>query len=297
MSLPPRQRYVVPLPGGRSLDLGLRTLVMAVLNVTPNSFADGGLYDDPARAVNAALAMEAAGADILDIGAESTRPGATPVDAAEELARVEPVLERLSGRLRIPISVDTYKAVVAESALDRGALIVNDISALRYDSGLATVVARRGAGLVLMHNRGRSREMYRDAAYDDVVKDVAGELRERMAAAEAAGISRTSIILDPGIGFAKQAAQSLAVLGRLPELSTLDRPLVVGPSRKSFLKAALGDRPADRREWGTAAAVAAAVLLGAHIVRVHGVPEMVDVVRTADALRDAAGHGPEGSDS
>jgi dihydropteroate synthase len=283
----PRSVYVVPLPGGAFLELGARTLVMGVLNVTPDSFADGGRFADPVRAADAALAMEAAGADLIDIGGESTRPGADPVSADEERARIEPVLERLAGRLTVPISIDTYKAVVAEAALDRGAAVVNDISALRYDPDLARVVAHSRAALILMHNRGRSREMYRAAEYRNVPDDVADELGERTTAAEAAGIERERLIVDPGIGFAKRAEHSLAMLAGLPRLLRLDRPVLVGPSRKSFLQAALGDRPADLREWATAAAVTAAVLLGAHIVRVHGVSEMVDVVRTADAIRRA----------
>ena len=287
-----RRHYSVPLPNGASLVLGERTLVMGVLNLTPDSFADGGQFVDPERAVDEALRMEEAGADIVDIGGESTRPGAEAVDAAEERRRIEPVFERLAGRIRIPLSIDTYKAEVAEAALDRGALIVNDISALRYDSGLASLVAQRGAAVVLMHNRGRSREMYREAGYVDVAREVAGELRERLAFAEAAGIERERILVDPGIGFAKRAEHSLALLAGLRELETLDRPVLVGPSRKSFLKAALGERNADQRDWGTAAAVTTVVLLGAHVVRVHAVAEMVDVVRTADAIRSHAGDSP-----
>jgi dihydropteroate synthase len=284
----PRLTYSVPLPSGAFLDLGHRTLVMGVLNVTPDSFADGRPLADPGRAADAALAMEAAGADLVDIGGESTRPGAAQVSAGEELARVLPVLERLAGRIQVPVSIDTYKAEVAEAALDRGVSIVNDISALGYDSALAAVVARRRAAVVLMHNRGRSREMYREARYDDVVRDVTLELARLVAAAESAGVLRAQIIVDPGIGFAKRAEHSLAMIGGLPALAELDRPVLVGPSRKSFLQAPLGERPVDRRDWGTAAAVAASVLLGAHIVRVHAVAEMVDVVRTADAIRQAA---------
>jgi dihydropteroate synthase len=269
--------------------LGERTLVMGVLNLTPDSFADGGRFVDPAEAADAALAMVAAGADVIDVGGESTRPGAEALSADEERARIEPVLDRLAGRLPVPISIDTYKAVVAQAAIDRGAAIVNDISALRYDPGLAAVVARTRAALILMHNRGRSREMYRGAEYRDVIGEVAEELDERVRAAAAAGISRERVIVDPGIGFAKRAEHSLTILAGLPALTRLARPLLVGPSRKSFLNAALGERPADEREWGTAAAVTASVLLGAHIVRVHGVPEMIDVVRTADAIRQTAG--------
>ena len=267
---------------------------MGVLNVTPDSFADGGRHFDRQRAVDAALEMEAAGADILDVGGESTRPGADPLPVSEELARVVPVLTALAGRLRIPVSIDTYKAAVAEAAIDAGAVIVNDVSALEYDAGLAGVAARRGAAVVLMHNRGRSREMYREAEYDDVVADVMRELDRRMAAAREAGIPSDRIVLDPGIGFAKRAEHSMALLARLPALHALGRPLLVGPSRKSFLQRAIGTRDPGRREWATAAAVTAAVLAGAHIVRVHAVAEMVDVVRVADRLRVDAGVDPKG---
>jgi dihydropteroate synthase len=261
---------------------------MGVLNLTPDSFADGGRWMDPDAAADAALAMEAAGADIIDIGGESTRPGAEPLAVDEELARVIPVLDRVAPRLRVPISLDTYKAAVAEAGVARGVAIVNDISALRYDPALSAVVARTGAAVVLMHNRGHSRAMYQEARYASVAEDVRDDLGERLLAAVEAGIPRERILLDPGIGFAKRAEHSLAMLARLPVLASLGRPLLVGPSRKSFLNAALGERHVDAREWGTAAAVAFAVIGGAHIVRVHAVPEMTDVIRTVDALLQAA---------
>jgi dihydropteroate synthase len=283
----PRARYVVPLPNGRTLNLGERTLVMGIVNVTPDSFADGGVRLDPARAVDDALQMVADGADLLDIGAESTRPGASPLPIDEELDRLLPVLEGLREKVDVALSVDTYKAVVAAAALDRGAELINDVSALRFDPGLARVVAERGAALVLMHSRGRSADMYALARYDDVAGDVARELEQRLAAALGAGIPRERILLDPGIGFAKRAEHSYAVLAGLGRLAVLGRPLLVGPSRKSFVAEPLGGAPPDRREWGTAAAVAASVLAGAHVVRVHGVREMVDVVRVADRLRAA----------
>jgi dihydropteroate synthase len=258
---------------------------MGILNVTPDSFADGGDRLDPDMAIAAALEMARAGADLVDIGAESTRPGAAPLPAEEERRRLEPVLEGLRGQLDIPISIDTYKADVANRAIDLGAAIVNDISALTFDPALATVVATRRTPVILMHTRGRSRDMYANAVYTDPPADVAAELAERVRAAEAAGIPRSQIVVDPGLGFAKRAEHSMAVLAGLPRLAALGLPLLVGPSRKSFLTAALGDVPARRREWGTAAAVTAAVLFGAHIVRVHDVAAMVDVVRVADALR------------
>jgi len=282
-----RKRYVVPLPGGRSLDLGARTLVMGILNVTPDSFADGGLRFDPERAIDDGLRMLADGADILDVGGESTRPGALGVGEAEELRRVLPVVERLAAAGAI-VSIDTYKAGVAREAVRCGAVVVNDISGLQFDPELGRAVAETGAALVLMHNRGRSDEMYRHAEYDDVPAEVGAELRLAMRRATDAGVRIESIILDPGIGFAKRPPHSYAVLAHLEALAVLGRPILSGPSRKSFLKAALGERAPAEREWGTAAAVAASVLLGAHIVRVHGVREMVDVVRVADAIRDAA---------
>lgn len=281
-----RRPYAVALARGGRLVLGERTLVMGILNVTPDSFSDGGQYADPERAAARALDMEAAGADLIDIGGETTRPGAEPVAAAEECRRVLPVLQRLHGRLRVPISVDTYKAEVADAALGAGAAAVNDISGLLYDPALAAVVARHGAALVLMHMRGRSRDMYRLAEYADAVAEVADELRQAVARAQAGGVPHESLILDPGIGFAKKAEHSWRLLSALDAapLAALDRPWLVGPSRKSFLTAVTGDLPPERRGWATAAAVTAAVLAGAHIVRVHDVAQMVQVVRVADRV-------------
>jgi dihydropteroate synthase len=259
---------------------------MGIVNVTPDSFADGGLRFDAARAIEDGLRLIDEGADILDIGGESTRPGAEAVPAEEELRRVLPVVERLS-RAGVPISIDTYKAVVAREAVARGAVIVNDISGLQFDPDLAQVIAETRAATVLMHNRGRSREMYREAVYGEVPADVAAELEQAIARATAAGVARETIIVDPGLGFAKRAEHSYVALAHLDALARLDRPILSGPSRKSFLKAAVGDKPAGEREWATAAAVAASVLLGAHIVRVHGVAQMVEVVKVIDAIRAA----------
>jgi dihydropteroate synthase len=281
-----RHCYTVPLARGDTLTLGERTLVMGVLNVTPDSFSDGGRYLDADLAAARALELEAEGADLLDIGGETTRPGADPVDAAEEGRRILPVLARLRGRLRVPISVDTYKAEVADAALRAGASLVNDISGLQYDPPLAAVVAGHGAGLVLMHMRGRSRDMYRDADYDDVVARVAVELGQAVRRATAAGVPHESLVLDPGLGFAKRAEHSWRVLAALDAapLAALDRPWLVGASRKSFLAAAIGDVPPADRDWATAAAVTAAILGGAHVVRVHRVAEMRQVARVADRL-------------
>jgi len=284
----PRASYRLPLPGGRVLDLGERTLVMAILNITPDSFSDGGTHLDVDRAVAAGLRMVAEGADILDIGGESTRPGAESVGAEEELRRVLPVVEKLTSLTSAVISIDTYKAVVGREAVARGAAIINDISGLLYEPDLASVAADTGAGLILMHTRGRSHQMYELAVYTDVVAEVRTELEDAVARAASAGVSRRSIVLDPGFGFAKRAGHSYSLLARLPELAALDLPLLSGSSRKSFLKEPLGERLPAEREWGTAAAVAASILGGAHIVRVHNVAAMTDVVRVADRIRAAA---------
>ncbi len=261
---------------------------MGILNITPDSFADLDPRCDPAAAVATALRMEADGADLIDIGGESTRPGADPIPADEELSRVLPVLRALQGRLRIPISIDTYKADVARAACAAGAVIVNDVSGLRRDPALAPAVADLGAALILMHARGSSATMYAEAQYGDVVAEVTEELRGGLRTAVEAGIQLERVIVDPGIGFAKRASHSYGVLARLPELAAaLGRPVLAGPSRKSFLREAAGGRPAAARDWATAAAVTAAVLGGAHIVRVHAVAEMVQVVRAAEEIRNA----------
>lgn len=279
-----RRTYSILLPGGIALTLGERTLVMGILNITPDSFADGGLRLDPARAVDAGLQMIQDGADILDVGGESTRPGAEPVPADEELRRVRPVIERLAAQTGVPISIDTYKAVVAREAIACGAAIVNDISGLQYDEQLGRTIADTGAAAVLMHNRGRSREMYRAARYTDVAGEIVAELEAAIGRATEAGVSRESIVVDPGFGFAKHAEHSIEALANLHRLAVLDRPILSGPSRKSFLKQALGDKLPGERDWGTAAAVTASILSGAHIVRVHAVREMAEVARMADAI-------------
>jgi dihydropteroate synthase len=275
------------------LALGERTLIMGVINVTPDSFSDGGELFDPARAIEAGVRMADQGAGIIDVGGESTRPGAQQIDEAEEHRRIIPVIEALAGRVRVPISVDTYKSGTADAALAAGASIVNDISGLRYEAALADVVARHGAAIVLMHTRGRSRDMYQQASYGDVVAEVLDELRESMAFATGAGVATDRILVDPGLGFAKEAPHTFEALARLDEFSELGRPVVVGPSRKSFLTRAPGGTAgstvaapaASRRDWATAAAVTAAVLAGAHIVRVHAVEEMLQVARIADEIR------------
>src|SRR5260221_8622999 len=227
---PPRHSFDVPLAHGRMLHLGDRPLVMGILKVKPDSFAEPQVRT-PEAAVERELRMEAEGADLVDVGGESTRPGATSVSADDELARVLPVIQALSGRLGIPISIDTYKSVVARASLDEGAAMVNDVSGLGRDDSLAAVVAERGAALVLMHSRGTSGDMYAEARYDDVAADVITELQTSMERATAGGVSPHRLILDPGIGFAKRAAHSYGVLARLPEIAAgLGRPLLVGPS-------------------------------------------------------------------
>lgn len=284
----PRAYFTIPLPGRAPLELGRRTLVMGVLNITPDSFSDGGRAFEPGRALDLAIEMETAGADIIDIGAESTRPGAAPVDAAEEWARLFPVLQRLTSAVSVPLSLDSYKAEIARRALDEGATIVNDVSGLRYDSGLGAVVAERGAALVLMHTRGHSRDMYARADYADVVGEITTELAWSIDRAVESGVDRQRLILDPGLGFAKRAEQSMTALAALDRFAELGCPILAGPSRKSFLTMAIGQTDAADRDWATAAAVTAAVLAGAHIVRVHNVPAMVHAVRVADAIRDAS---------
>jgi dihydropteroate synthase len=261
---------------------------MGVLNLTPDSFSADGLSADPARAIDAVQAMEAAGADIIDIGAESTRPGAPPVSAADEMARLRPVLRAVGGRVGVPLSIDTYKAEVANFALDEGAALVNDVSALDYDPGMGPLLAARGVPVILMHTRGRPSDMYAEAHYDDVVAEVSRDLQRRVERAVGYGIRWDRLILDPGIGFAKRPEHSFAVLAGTDRLAGLGRPLLIGPSRKSFMIAATGSMDLAQRDWPTAAAVTAAVLGGAHIARVHRVEEMVWVVRVADAVRQAA---------
>jgi len=261
---------------------------MGVLNVTPDSFSDGGKFDQPEAAIERALAMEQEGADVLDIGGESTRPGAEQTSAAAELDRILPVLEGLRGRLKIPVSVDTRRAAVAELAIRAGAEMINDVSGLRTDARLAEVVAKNGVGVILIHMRGEPRTMQRGPFARNVMKDVVNGLRQSVAMARKAGVEKTQIILDPGIGFGKSFAQNYELIEKLPRLAALGYPLLVGTSRKGFLGATLARDgkpvPPEGRIWGTAATVTASILGGAHIVRVHDVAEMVQVARVADCV-------------
>jgi dihydropteroate synthase len=274
----------------RTVCLGQRTLIMGVLNVTPDSFSDGGKFLDPRHAIEHAFVMESAGADLLDIGGESTRPGSSGTPAEEELARVLPVLKGLRGRLKIPISIDTQKAEVAEAAIAAGAEIINDVSGLKSDPRIAQVAARHCVPLILMHMRGSPRSMQKGPFARNVIKDVARGLRASVALARKAGVSKSQLILDPGIGFGKSFSQNYELLAKLPELAKLGFPLIVGTSRKAFLGATLARDGTlavpGERIWATAATVTASILGGAHIVRVHDVSEMVQVARVSDCLLD-----------
>ena len=278
-----RKIFRLTLPS-RTLVLGERTLVMGVLNLTPDSFWDGGQYLDPDAAVARALEIERAGADILDVGGESTRPGSEGVSASEQLRRIVPVLEKLNGRLKIPLSIDTSQTEVAEAAVFQGAEILNDVTALNLDPRLAAFAARSRLGMILMHMRSTPRTMQTRPFPRDVLGEVLGGLRWSIAAARRAGVRKSQIVLDPGIGFGKSAAQNYELLEKLPELARLGFPLLVGTSRKSFHAQAPGAAPDADRIWGTAATVTASILAGAHLVRVHDVAEMVHVVRVADAV-------------
>ncbi|HUI45197.1 MAG TPA: dihydropteroate synthase [Nitrospirota bacterium] len=270
--------------GGKVLDLGSRTHIMGILNVTPDSFSDGGRFTALDRARAHAHEMAAAGADIIDIGGESTRPGAEPVPEDEELRRIIPVIKCLSVELPVPLSVDTYKASVARKALDAGASMVNDISGLRFSPDMAKVVADTGAALVIMHIKGTPHNMQQNPEYADVVGEVAEFLKESIKAAEKAGVKREKIIIDPGIGFGKNLTHNLQLLDRLDELKGLGRPIMLGTSRKKFIGTVLDIPVPDQRLNGTAATVALGIIRGASLVRVHEVAQMVQVARMTDAM-------------
>lgn len=272
--------------GHRAFDLSRRPCIMGILNVTPDSFSDGSRHLSLESAIAAAERMVAEGADIIDIGGESTRPDAPPVSADEELRRVMPVIVALAGRITVPLSIDTWKAKVARAALAAGAEIVNDISGMEFDPAMAEIVAAGGAGVVLMHTRGRPFEMQKNTSYTDMVEEIRAYLQGCLAKASSAGIVAERVVLDPGIGFGKGVAGNLEIIRRLSEFAMLGRPLLVGPSRKSFIGTTLG-RGVDDRLFGTAAAVAVSLVNGARIFRVHDVRAMRDVVDMAAAILDA----------
>jgi dihydropteroate synthase len=291
-----RKVFHLQLPA-RALTLGKRTLIMGVLNITPDSFSDGGKFLAADRAVAHALSLQKAGADILDVGAESTRPGSTGVSVVEELRRLLPVLQALRGKLKIPISIDTRKARVAETAVGAGAEIINDVSGLKHDPRLAEVAALRGVPLILMHMRGEPRTMQETPFARNVIKDVTQGLQSSIRQARKTGVAKSQIIIDPGIGFGKSFQQNYELVQRLPELAKLGYPLLIGTSRKGFLgrtlalaKGSTAGRtkpvPAEERIWATAATVTASILGGAHIIRVHDVTEMAQIARATDCILD-----------
>jgi len=273
---------------GKNFDFNfsVKTHVMGILNVTPDSFSDGGHFFNKAHAVEQALRMQADGADIIDIGGESTRPGSQPVSIRDEIARTVPVIQSLAKIANIPLSIDTCKSQVADAALRAGAALVNDISGLRFDNRMAKVIARHKAPVVIMHIKGTPQDMQNKPVYKALIPEIMDYLRESMSIAEQAGISADRIIIDPGIGFGKTVAHNLEIIRRLDEFAGFEKPLLLGPSRKSFIGKVLGGLPVRSRLEGTAAAVAAGILKGAHIIRVHDVKEMVRVARFTDAIKN-----------
>lgn len=276
----PQRRFICK---EKYLELSQRTHLMGVLNLTPDSFSDGGLFTDVNKAVDHALQMEADGADIIDIGGESTRPGAERISIKEELHRVMPVIERLVGRVSVPISIDTYKSDVAREALSAGVDIVNDISGLRFDAKMAQTAAKFGAAVIIMHIKGQPKNMQVNPHYSDLLGEIFEYLRDSKDIAMDAGISLDRIAIDPGLGFGKRLTDNYEILRRLKELQGLGCPILVGPSRKSFIGNVL-NLPPDNRLEGTAAAVACAIWNGAAMVRVHDIKEMKRVVRIADLI-------------
>jgi dihydropteroate synthase len=278
-----RKKFQLNLPNGRTINLGERTVIVGVLNVTPDSFSDGGLHFDASRAVDRALELESDGADIIEIGGESTRPGSERVSFEEERSRVLPVLRKLVDRLRVPIAIDTYKSEVASEAIAHGVSIVNDVSALRFDPRLAAVVASERAALVLMHMRGEPATMQRTTPSLDIFGEITSDFEQAISLAESQGVSRDLIVIDPGIGFGKSLDQNLAILNHLDRFEAFNLPLMIGTSRKSFI-ARITERQESERIFGTAASVEIGIIRGAHLVRVHDVKEKVEVSRIADAI-------------
>lgn len=269
-----------------NLDLKKKTHIMGILNITPDSFSDGGVHFDPARAIDHALRMVDEGADIIDIGGESTRPGADPVTLAEEIQRTVPVIKAIVQRVSVPVSIDTYKAHVARQALDAGASIVNDISGLRFDPEMPKVVAAYKVPVIVMHIKGTPKHMQANPAYEALIPEIIDYLKESVAIALQAGISENMIIIDPGIGFGKTFDHNLQIINRLSEFKVIGKPLLIGPSRKAFIGKILDGAPPSERLEGTAAAVTASILKGAHIIRVHDVKEMAKVAKMADAIKN-----------
>ncbi len=284
----PRMRRLVPYPGGQ-MELGLHTVIMGVVNVTPDSFSDGGRFYGVDQAVQQGLQLAAEGAAILDIGGESTRPGSDPVSASEEIDRVIPVIEQLAAKCDALISIDTNKADVAKAAMKAGAHIINDITALLGDEDMARAAAETGAALVLMHMKGTPRTMQQDPVYDDVVAEVARFLKQQAEAAIAAGVAPEKIIVDPGIGFGKTVEHNLSLIANLAKLAELGYPVLLGASRKSFIGTLTG-KPVEDRLWGTLGVHVVGAALGADIVRVHDVAPLKDALVMSDAIVAAEAH-------
>ena len=284
LNRPARAKPAISLADGRQLPLS-RPLVMGIVNVTPDSFSDGGRFDRPVEAARHALEMERLGADIIDIGGESTRPGAEPVSADDEIKRVRPVIEAIRNSSTVPISIDTYKAATARAALDAGADMINDISALRFDPAMAGLVAETEVTLILMHMLGTPRNMQDKPHYDDCVGDIAAFFAERIGFCRRHGINPSRLILDPGIGFGKRLADNLAILANLKRFTEFGLPLLVGASRKSFINMLHPtEQPAGERLGGSIAAAVTAVANGADIVRVHDVAPTVEALRVTQAI-------------
>ena len=282
-----RTKFTLSLPNGRTILLGTRTIVVGVLNITPDSFSDGGQHFDTVQATERAVAMQSEGADIIEVGGESTRPGATALSIEDEIERVAPVLKALAARLTVPIAIDTYKSEVARRAVELGAAIINDVSALRFDPAIADVAAETGAALVLMHMRGDPETMQKLPASPDIFAEIHRDLKSAVSQALSRGVGREQIVVDPGIGFGKTLENNLAILKYLDRFASLELPLMIGTSRKSFIGRLTG-RPASERVPGTAASVAIAISRGAHLIRVHDVKEMVEVARVSDAIVDTS---------
>ena len=268
-----------------SLDFSKRTYIMGILNVTPDSFSEGGQYFDKSLAIKRAYEMVEEGADIIDIGGESTRPGSEPVPLEEELRRTIPVIEAIVKNIKVPISIDTYKADVAKRALDAGASMVNDISGLRFDPEMPKVVSQYKVPVVIMHIKGNPKTMQKEPVYEALIPEIMDYLRTSIRLAVKFGIDEDKIIIDPGIGFGKTFDHNLEIIKNLNEFTLLEKPLLIGPSRKAFIGKILGDVPASERLEGTAAAVAISILNGANIIRVHDVKEMKKVALVADAVK------------
>lgn len=268
-----------------TLDFDKKTYIMGILNVTPDSFSDGGVFFNEKKAIEHAFRLVEEGADIIDVGGESTRPGSEPVSVQEEIRRTIPVIEAIASKVKVPVSIDTYKSEVARHALDAGASIVNDISGLRFDPDMPKVVAEYGVPVIIMHIKGRPKDMQQNPVYEALIPEIMDYLRISIRLAEKFGISREMIIIDPGIGFGKTFEHNLQIIKNLKEFTKLGRPIAIGVSRKAFIGKILGDVPPSERLEGTAAAVAISIFNGANIVRVHDVKEIAKVAKVTDSIK------------